>query len=375
MWERPKPNATLDPYDNPLVTPLAEWIEGFAAREFAHEATTLQVLGITNYSSWPAAGALRECFFRDGAVRAALGELAKDRLRSMHHVGLQERLNSSVASLAAGLGYDLQAKAYKAVPRSAFAYDAPDFDVHQLVQFNSTISDPGGEVQEISVLEARRLAAKLQADARNVTEVLKKLEPQLQELVGKEDAWLAEQEGLEEASLWGRVKAAGSWVRRRLFGGAEEDGSLEDSESEKEEGDTADPAPPPPEEDYEEEDEEEDDYDARNDTIDSPWADEIVALDNKVFALQKQEEALKRDYEALMAIPEVKGPAVPAGPAKLIVEDTGFEEKVSLGTSYAQCSKVRGEVTIWVGWAEGATLGHRRRSSACEGGAWPPTQN
>lgn len=45
VWVLPPPEPVLDPYNNPLVTPLAEWVELPIAHELLHNAATLQVGG------------------------------------------------------------------------------------------------------------------------------------------------------------------------------------------------------------------------------------------------------------------------------------------------------------------------------------------
>jgi len=52
VWKLPPAEVTLDPYDNPLTMPLKDWIETPEAFELLHEGTTLQLLGLTNYSRW-----------------------------------------------------------------------------------------------------------------------------------------------------------------------------------------------------------------------------------------------------------------------------------------------------------------------------------
>ena len=300
-WHLPKANATLDPYSNPLVTPLEEWIEGPEAREFVHNAATLQVLGITNTSLWAEAAALRACFFDDARSRKRLLNLAKSRLRQMHHVGLTEDLDQSVASLAAGLSQNLNDKAYNSGFRDALSYDEEGFDMHQTFQYNSTSADnPAGEMKTVSVLEARRLGLQLQADIRGVALVLARKEPLLEELVKKEDKWLTEKE--KGANILGKVRLAVRWVYGRLH-------KLLSA-------------------DYKE-------------NIVSPWADEIIALDDEVFMLQERIEQLEQNIQAIMAIPEVKGPSTPVGKAKLIVDDTEMLENITVAEHYSDCTKVR----------------------------------
>lgn len=64
------------------------------------------MLGLTNYSHWPApaAAGLRRCLRGNAVAREMLLSLAAKRLRAMAHVGLTERLEESVASMAADLG-------------------------------------------------------------------------------------------------------------------------------------------------------------------------------------------------------------------------------------------------------------------------------
>lgn len=65
-----------------------------------------QVLGLTNYSHWPReeAAPLRACLRSNPVAREMLLKLATKRLRAMAHVGVTERLEESVASMAADLG-------------------------------------------------------------------------------------------------------------------------------------------------------------------------------------------------------------------------------------------------------------------------------
>lgn len=63
-----------------------------------------QILGLTNYSAWPEHNEGRRCVFEDVATREALLGVALQRLVKMKHVGLTERLDESIQSLAATLG-------------------------------------------------------------------------------------------------------------------------------------------------------------------------------------------------------------------------------------------------------------------------------
>jgi len=72
-----------------------------------------QVLGLTNYSRWADAGALRACAAADEPAAARLQAAALARLRALAHVGLTERLEESIASLAASLGLRMDGPAWK----------------------------------------------------------------------------------------------------------------------------------------------------------------------------------------------------------------------------------------------------------------------
>ncbi len=59
-----------------------------------------QVLGITNYSHWPEAPAVRTCAQQNPLLQRKLTRAAEKRLRGFLHVGLMERLDDSIASMA-----------------------------------------------------------------------------------------------------------------------------------------------------------------------------------------------------------------------------------------------------------------------------------
>lgn len=72
-----------------------------------------QMLGLTNYSRWADAGALRACAAADEPAAERLQAAALARLRALAHVGLTERLEESIASLAASLGLRMDGPAWK----------------------------------------------------------------------------------------------------------------------------------------------------------------------------------------------------------------------------------------------------------------------
>lgn len=79
-------------------------------RHQACHINCLQVLGLTNFSHWPRdeAAPLRACLRSNAVAREMLLKLATKRLRAMAHVGLTERLEESVVSMAADLGAPLR---------------------------------------------------------------------------------------------------------------------------------------------------------------------------------------------------------------------------------------------------------------------------
>ena len=84
---------------------LAHWRTSALLRAAAEcGAHGAQVLGLTSYSHWPEAVALRKCAHTSASARETLQAVARERLESMLHVGLMEELHLSVASLAVGGG-------------------------------------------------------------------------------------------------------------------------------------------------------------------------------------------------------------------------------------------------------------------------------
>jgi hypothetical protein len=88
-----------------------------------HLAVLPQVLGLTNYSTDPAASALRNCIRTDRPSAKLALAFAKERLGTMWHLGTYETLRPSLASLASSLGADVDAVAYKSNTAHAFSYD------------------------------------------------------------------------------------------------------------------------------------------------------------------------------------------------------------------------------------------------------------
>ncbi|GBF98742.1 hypothetical protein Rsub_11291 [Raphidocelis subcapitata] len=112
--EADKPHLVppLDPYNNPLTMPLAEFAAHPLAVDLVHNGEAFQVLGLTNYSHWPKADALRQCAISDQGVARELSAYAKRRLATFAHVGTTDALFESVEACAGALGMALDAPAY-----------------------------------------------------------------------------------------------------------------------------------------------------------------------------------------------------------------------------------------------------------------------
>lgn len=195
VWKLPPAEPTLNPYDNQLTMPLKDWIETPEAFELLHEGTTLQLLGLTNYSRWEHAKELRQCLFSDTQAKKQLVQIAKDRLTTMLHVGITEDLDRSIASLAAAVGADMDGRAWKYTSKKYYSYDGPDVDIDNAWRsYNATRDNPAGEIVELTIREARLVAIALDSQIDIMGKNLSKLEPQLKELVEMEHAWLEEEE-------------------------------------------------------------------------------------------------------------------------------------------------------------------------------------
>ncbi|GMH37196.1 hypothetical protein BSKO_05069 [Bryopsis sp. KO-2023] len=102
----------LDPFDNPLYIPIKEFVEEPIADEVLNNGMTFQVLGITNYSYWPEAQAVRNCMLISSSAERKLMDFAKRRVDQMVHVSLTHKLPESAQSLAATLGLPLDGVTY-----------------------------------------------------------------------------------------------------------------------------------------------------------------------------------------------------------------------------------------------------------------------
>eukprot|EP00798_Chlamydomonas_sp_ICE-L_P001356 gene1356-32718_t len=87
----------IDPYDNPMVMPLAEWVKTPIAHEIVHNGQSFAVLGISNISMWEAESkTLRECVRSDFPTFNSMMDLSRKLLRQYMHVGVNDQLELSV---------------------------------------------------------------------------------------------------------------------------------------------------------------------------------------------------------------------------------------------------------------------------------------
>ncbi|KAG1678906.1 hypothetical protein FOA52_003575 [Chlamydomonas sp. UWO 241] len=105
--ERANLKPPINSYDNELVMSLAEFIKHPIAQRLLHNGQTYQVLGITNYSHWNDAKAMRACMAGDPATASHMADLAIKRLDRFMHVGTTDRLDESVAAAAAAMRFNL----------------------------------------------------------------------------------------------------------------------------------------------------------------------------------------------------------------------------------------------------------------------------
>ena len=326
-WSMPAPNATLNAYDNELTMPLHEWIETPEIEDLIHNGHTLQVLGISNTSFWSEAPSLRRCFFKDEESRKELLDMAKKKLSHMRHVGLQDTLEESVASLAASLQRKMNDSVYKSIPLKAYFYDEmsniPDFDM--MVTFNST-SD-GGKYKSLSIRDARYLMHNLTLESNQLKKDIKTKQGTLNAWIEREEIWMDTMEAEMTSSLrwrfrknvWRPLKKAAKWlqsyVKHTLL--------LENRNDEYEYEDTYD------------------DQDQEELLKSSPLNDNITALDEEVFHLQERSRAIGRDYHELKKIPVVSG--VPFGPdVRAYVpfpDESHMLPNRTVGSYFATCSK------------------------------------
>ena len=184
---------SVNPYDNEIIPPLKEWIETPEVIELIHNGHVLQILGISNTSSWAEAGALRECFIRDEDSRSKLFDLAVKKLKEIPHAGISSRLNDAVSSLGASLGKKMEDTVYRSVAMKWFFFDdrdnIPDFNTR--ITYNSTIE--GDQHKTVSLREARWRLNKITKEEGKASHQLEENTKLLEDLLEEQKTWLAEQ--------------------------------------------------------------------------------------------------------------------------------------------------------------------------------------
>ena len=100
------------------------------------QSLSVQVLGLTAYSQWQGATELRQCLPGSPEARTILQDLALERLENFVHVGVSERLEESISSLAAALEIDIEASSW-AVSSSTFVWQSSMLFMIQLVISNT----------------------------------------------------------------------------------------------------------------------------------------------------------------------------------------------------------------------------------------------
>lgn len=107
------------------------------------------------------AKALRACLAAGGPVARRLGEAALERLQSLRHVGITERLAESTLSMAAALGLDLNGPAYSHAPSWSTTHDPPGHDLGARITVNLTVTHK--DLRYIAAEREGPLAKKLAA--------------------------------------------------------------------------------------------------------------------------------------------------------------------------------------------------------------------
>lgn len=292
-WEMPLPHATLNAYDNELTMPLREWIETDEVEELIHNGHTLQVLGISNTSFWEEASDLRYCFMHHHESRRRMLEMAKEKMSQMSHVGLQDELHESVASLAASLGKSMNDTVYKSIPLKAYIYDEksniPNLDM--MVTFTSAAGE--GKYRSMSIRNARYLMHNLTVGSSQLQKQIKQKQKQLNAWLEKEEIWLEKKEAERNSTLrwkfrqnvWKPLKRAAKWLHVKSIASFQNDNSHDE---------------------YEYEDMYGDEYQKQL-LNESPLNDNITTIDKELARLQETSRNMSRDYYELKKMTVVTG--------------------------------------------------------------------
>lgn len=102
-------SALANAYDFPGFQSLRDFVEDPRVADLLQDGSTMQLLGLTNYSSDPMATELRRCVVqqRDEGAREVLMYVALKRLREFVHVSIFDRLDESIELLYAQSGWNL----------------------------------------------------------------------------------------------------------------------------------------------------------------------------------------------------------------------------------------------------------------------------
>ena len=309
-WKPPEATPTLDPYDNPLVMPLKEFIETDIARELILEGHAIQMLGISNLSFWPEAKELRKCFFEDQASRERLANLAKERMKKTNHVGLTESLDASVSSLAATMRVKMDQHAWKTTPKGAFTYDTEKEDSKRHLVTLETLEGPSaGKPIQISLLEAKKIFFSLESRLNMLKKEIAQGDSQLRILMDREKQWMEEQNmkvasadagnGKSKTATWNFLPAFKNALIRWLGG------QPIDRES--------------------------------NDKVQSPWSKEKESLNLKMMEKRQTFTEIEKDVNTLKQIKQINVGLVPTGKARMLVPDREFKDPRNLGLVYREC--------------------------------------
>ncbi|KAK9841367.1 hypothetical protein WJX74_004580 [Apatococcus lobatus] len=122
------------PYGNKHVMSLEDFVEHPLAKELLHNGQSYQVLGITSQSYWTFAASLRSCLQQDAALHTKASQIAAAALERFLHVGIFERLDESLSSLAAALRVDMALPPVVDAPPEASHQNASEADNKQPMQ-------------------------------------------------------------------------------------------------------------------------------------------------------------------------------------------------------------------------------------------------
>ena len=305
LWELPDPEPVLDPYNNSLVMPLEEWVDTPIAQELAHEGSSLQLLGLTNYSHWEEAGALRQCMFRYESVRKNLSNRALELLPKLKHVGLTEKLYDSVRSLAAELKIRMTSTAYRSPPKQFQSFEDPEIPAGKKFRYNSTMMVDSGLVTSITISEARKIAGNAAMRLRDIDPKVNNMKQKLLGLVRKEDDWFSKKTdngddntSADDNSIKMTRRLLNSHLSERMLAA----GTKKVPE------------------------------------VDSPWKKEIEPLDMELSTLMHDQQKFRREMNALQAAGLFVPPLQAKGRAVQLIPDTKFiRHGRTLGQEFTEC--------------------------------------